>query len=68
MPCILLNYTGDGLDGLQQGGISEFLGSTTFGNLYPMTQNITGRIKECAEFENSRCCEEQVTGRLQCAH
>ena len=62
MPCVMLNYTGDGLDGLQAPGFQAKLGRTTFGNLYPPVVNITGRIRDCSEFENSKCCEDEVSG------
>ena len=62
MPCIMLNYTGSGLDGMQAPGLQSDFGKTTFGNLYPPSVNVTGRIRDCEEFENQKCCAEEVTG------
>jgi hypothetical protein len=63
LPCIMLNYTSDGLDHeLGSSGMVQLLAKTTFGNLYPATVNTIGRIRDCSEFSNSRCCEQEVTG------
>ena len=64
MPCIMLNYTGTGLEGLQAPGIQAKLGKTTFGNLYPPPRNVTYRVRDCEEFENSKCCTDEVTGAM----
>eukprot|EP01052_Picozoa_sp_SAG31_P004707 SAG31_NODE_198_length_20656_cov_5.167291_12_plen_181_part_00 len=58
LPSMLLYYTGDGLEAFLPG----FLAKTTFGNLYAIPSNVSNNLFDCNDFENTKCCEKNVSG------